>query len=198
MSPINFDELFSLGIPNLRKVSENGVRGESLSKKSNKKFLARMPSLGITTILDLKTADHSDRFGDFCRHSGLQYFHFPIDKAQTDVRLIIDNLPEMINLINNANFYIACAQGLHRTDIALALAFVFNPEKKTPPTMYGHFGEGKKREEDICQRLNSVFQNLQDEDRARLNLENFTAEEFKRRKKELLDYNREYSGDERR
>ena len=70
MAPINFDELFSLGIPNLRKVSENGVRGESLSKKSNKKFLARMPSLGITTILDLRTADHSDRFGDFCRHSG--------------------------------------------------------------------------------------------------------------------------------
>ena len=61
--------------------------------------------------------------------------------------------------------------------------------------MYGHFGEGKKREEDICQRLNSVFQNLQDENRARLNLENFTPEDFKRRKKALLDFNREYSGE---
>lgn len=192
MDTINFEELFKLGIPNLRKVSENGVRGESLSKKSNKKFLEKMTSVGITTILDLRTADHSDRFAEFCRHNGLEYFHFPIDKAQTDCRLIIDNLPKMIDLINNSRFYIACAQGLHRTDIALALSYVFDRKKDVPPLLYGHILEHGLREEDIARRLNSVFQNLNDEDRGKLGLENFTPEEFKSRKKRLLAYSRQY------
>ncbi|MBR0193472.1 MAG: hypothetical protein IJQ31_15550 [Thermoguttaceae bacterium] len=191
MEEINFEELFKLGIPNLRKVSENGVRGESLSQKSNKKFLEKMTSLGITTILDLRTSDHSDRFGGFCRHNGLEYFHFPIDKAQTDCRTIIDNLPKMIDLMNNSRFYIACAQGLHRTDIALALTYVFDRKKTVPPMMYGHVRESHLREEDIARRLNSVFENLTDEDRVKLGLENFTLEEFKSRKKQLLDFSRQ-------
>ena len=192
MEEINFEELFKLGIPNLRKVSENGVRGESLSKKSNKAFLEKMTSLGITTILDLRTADHSDRFSEFCKRNGLEYFHFPIDKAQTDCRLIIDNLPKMIDLINNSRFYIACAQGLHRTDIALALTYVFDRKKDVPPLLYGHILEHGLREEDIARRLNNVFQNLQDEDRVKLGLEDFTQEEFKSRKKRLLAYSRQY------
>lgn len=192
MEEINFEELFKLGIPNLRKVSENGVRGESLSKKSNKPFMEKMTALGITTILDLRTTDHSDRFGTFCRLNGLEYFHFPIDKAQTDCRIIIDNLPKMIDLINNSRFYIACAQGLHRTDIALALSYVFDRKKEVPPVMYGHIRENRLREEDIAQRLNSVFQNLQPEDLVKLGLEGFTPEEFKSRKKRLMAFSWQY------
>ena len=142
-------------------------------------------------MLDLRTADHSDRFGEFCRQNGLEYFHFPIDKAQTDCRTIIDNLPKMIDLMNNSRFYIACAQGLHRTDIALALTYVFDCNKDVPPLLVGHIRERGLREEDIARRLNSVFQNLQPEDRGKLGLENFPLDVFKCRKKRLLAFSRQ-------
>ena len=48
--------------------------------------------------------------------------------------------PELCVLIDKGNFYIACAQGLHRTDIALCLYWVFYAADKglSPPPICGY------------------------------------------------------------
>ena len=97
----------------------------------------------------------------------------------------------MFEAINNGNFYIHCAQGLHRTDIALALNYVFNPEADNPPVLPGHYRNGEFKFEDISRRLNSVKNALTEEDMRKIGLkiEDFDKT-FKNRKKELIEYNK--------
>ena len=193
-----FDETKSqqLGITNLHTLRENGVRGESLSVKKNKHFLPKIKDCGITQIIDLKTADFSNKFGETAKSYGLEYHHYPIDSSVTPTREIIDNLPSLFEDINRGNFYISCAQGMHRTDIAMALNYIFNPlSEQTPPVLYGHQTEKGLRSDDIMKRVNSVFRELNESDKEKLGLKNFDEEAFKKRKSRLLDFNLKYNKD---
>ena len=146
----NLRGIESLEIPNLHATGENGVRGESLSKKGNKKYAPLIKEHGITQIIDLKTTDYSPKFENYINSQGLIYNHYPIDSEKVSAREIIDNLPKMFEQINKGNFYISCAQGLHRTDIAMTLNYFFNPEADSePPVLYGHKTEKGLRFDDI-------------------------------------------------
>ncbi len=183
-----------LNIPNLHIINGNSVRGESLSHKRNKPYIKSMAEYGIERVIDLKTSDHSDSFQYLVESNGLEYYHFPIDSDKKDVREIIDCLPKLFETINKGNFYIACAQGLHRTDIALTINYLFNTKaNEEPPILYGHVSKNGVRYEDIFKRTNNIFKSLTEEDRKILGLVDFDEEAYKAKKSMLMKANNKYS-----
>lgn len=174
--------IINLKIDNLHPTINDGYRGCSLSSKRNRWALPKFFELGITTIIDLRTADHTDRFRDQCKEVGFVYYHFPLDSKNTPTEEVVTFLPELIRVIDCGNFYIACAMGLHRTDIALSLYYLFNPNPEVPiPDLVGHKLEnGELRYEDIFRRANAVFKSIGDD--------SYKAE-FADRKKKLIQHN---------
>lgn len=171
-----------LKIDNLHSTINGGYRGCSLSSKRNQWALPKFFEAGITTIIDLRTADHTDRFQHQCETIGFEYYHFPLDSKNTPTGVIVAYLPELIRVIDRGNFYIACAMGLHRTDIALSLYYLFHPKSEAPiPELIGHKQDnGKVKSEDIFCRANAIFTIIGNEE---------SKADFVLRKKLLIESN---------
>ena len=114
-----------------------------------------------------------------------------MDSKRTNDRVIIDELPELFKLLDKGSFFISCAMGLHRTDIALSIYYVFHPKvpEEFIPTLKGHRVNGKLRLDDIARRLNSLYRNLTEEDYNLLSLPKDYENEFMKRKKLLFKAN---------
>lgn len=124
---ILYEKLKHLQIADFAPVYGNGVGDRTFSGCGNVKLLHAIRDAGIKVVIDLRTQDHTNRFEQDVVEAGLEYFHIPIDKNGTDVHEIISALPELFNWLDKGYYYMACAMGLHRTDIALALYYVFHP-----------------------------------------------------------------------
>lgn len=185
-----FKKIKELNIPNLQQINDKGFRGESLSAEKNQKFLKQIKNYGINTIIDLRTADYTEKYSKRCQELGFKFYHIPIDSKIVSDREIINSLPILFERMEKGNFYIACAQGKHRTDIAIALNYLFNPKYKgEPPVMYGHVENGKMRIQDIFTRANSIYKELTTEDKAMLGWNKEFEEGFKQRKINLREFN---------
>jgi len=192
---INIDVgcISSLNTPELRFITSGsivvGVRGRTLSAPKRRWVLKKMKAAGIETIIDLRAGDHSDNYPVACEEAELKYFHFPVDRSRTPDAIIIKKLPCFIDTINNGCFYISCALGLHRTDIALSLYYLFNPNAKEPPVLYGHIKEdGTLKYDDIFQRAGSIYHYLTEEDKSHLGWDDSFDAEFLIRKKSLITH----------
>lgn len=187
-----YESLKHLPIADLAPVYSEGVRGRTLSGRGTRQMLEKVRDAGVRVIIDLRTQDHTDRFNRNVADAGLEYFHIPIDKQNTDVHEIIAALPALFELMDKGGFYMACAMGLHRTDIAIALYYVFHPlvPSEDVPEMRGHRKDGQFRCDDIAARLNSVMRNITPVELAALGLPSDYEKEFIRRKQCLFDRNR--------
>lgn len=184
-------KLINSKIPNLSQIGPNEYRGEALSSPKNRKFLNKISLCGVKTIIDLRDKFNSKDYPSLCEKFNINYVNIPIDASSVPTRQIVDSLPELFEKINSGNFYIHCAQGLHRTDIALALNYVFNPKSDNPPVLPGHYRNGEFKFEDISRRLNSVKNALTEEDMRKIGLKSEDFDKtFKNRKKELIEYNK--------
>jgi len=188
--------LSALNIPSLKLIYSDstliGVRGRTLSAKKSRWKLNLLKAAGIDRMIDLRAGDHSEGFPAACIEAGLEYFNFPIDRSRTPDSVIIDNLPAFIEKIDKGKFYISCALGLHRTDIALSLYYLFNPYAKEPPILYGHIVDGKLKYDDIFHRAGSIYHNLTEADKDRLGWDKIFDENFANRKKALLKHQENY------
>ena len=183
-----------LSITNLQRLPQNSLRGESLSSPKNRVFLPKIKKLGIENVIDLRKQYASDVFPELCKKNGLNYYSIPVDSFSITDEEIISNLPRLFELIDKGNFYIACAQGLHRTDIALSLNYVFNPHSINPPILYGHEREYGLKVDDISRRLHSIKKKLTPEDIRKFGFsdsDNFESV-FRNRKAKLYDFNKAY------
>lgn len=186
---LNLNEIRGLGIEDLHELPNNSLRGRTLSSKTPH-HLQQLKKAGISTVIDLRGKDAPSNYGERCQKYGLRYFNFPLDFKETPSRKIIDNLGEFFKQMNNGNFYISCAQGLHRTDLALAINYVFNPNaSKTPPVMWGAKIDNEAEMSKTFARLNDIYKNLTPQDRKKLHIkETFGEEEFKKRKAAIVEY----------
>ncbi len=184
--PINKEELTKLKIPNLRLIHNNSLRGEALSSKKNRWALKKIKALGIENIIDLRDKYTSKNYAQLCAQENLNYFHFPIDSSSIDDETIIQNFPLMFNILNKGRYYIACAQGLHRTDIALALNYVYNPNCKDIPAMAGHKQDNMDIN-DIKRRINSIYKKISDEQLKKLGWQNDARSKILERKEKLIE-----------
>lgn len=166
---MNVDLILSTGIENI-DVVYGGVRGTTLSSRQNMRHWEIVIESGVRTIIELRENDHSDRLCQMCEKYGIRYFAFPMDSHSIPDEVIAINLQEFFSIIDNGNFYIACAMGLHRTDLALAIYWVFHgaDNGNTPPFLKGHVVNGEivesRLHNKIYRRLNSLYTYLSEND----------------------------------
>lgn len=183
------DSILDLPIANISRVNGNIVRGETLWASRNRKYLDKVKEAGVDVIIDFRTADFTDKFSEICSLIGIEYHHFPIDKAVQSNEEMLEYLPTLFDLLDNRNCYISCQQGLHRTDIALSLYYMFH-RPELVPNLIGHEKKGELRCDDIMRRVNSLYTLLMEKSDKETGIKTFNEAEFRRRRKLLLETNR--------
>lgn len=175
-------------------ITYGGVRGTTLSSRHNMRHWQTVVDSGIRTIIELRDEDHSDRLYRMCEIHSIRYFAFPMDSYSVPNEVIASRLQEFFELIDNGDFYIACAMGLHRTDMALSIYWMFHGADNgmKPPILRGHIADGKlvldRLNNKVFRRLNSLYAYLMDNNVVHIP----DRETFSQRKRDLIDFNRRH------
>ena len=137
---MNVELLLNTGIENIDTVY-GGARGTTLSSRHNFRHWQAVVQSGVKTVIELRSGDHSDRLCSLCEQNDIRYFAFPMDSHSVPNEVIALNLQQLFEIIDGGDFYIACAMGLHRTDMALSIYWMFHGADLNlqPPYLKGHF-----------------------------------------------------------
>ena len=188
---MNTELILSTNIQNIATVY-GGVRGTTLSSRHNMRYWQTVVDSGIRTIIELRDEDHSDRLCRMCEIHGIRYFAFPMDSHSVPNEVIASRLQEFFELIDNGDFYIACAMGLHRTDMALAIYWMFHGADNgmKPPILRGHIADEKlvldRLNNKVFRRQNSLYMYLTENNVILVP----DRETFAQRERDLIEFNR--------
>lgn len=177
---LNIERLIQTGIPDIAPVY-GGVRGRTMSSRHQAYAWSAIKEAGVKTIIDLREMDKSDKLPNLCQYHRLEYFHYPLDNNSRTIAQMVELFPKFCEQIDKGNFYIACAMGLHRTDIALCTYWVFYAADKgiAPPPIRGYRQEDGHNTNKIMRVLNAFYQHKTEID----GKEPMPIEVFKERKK---------------
>lgn len=136
---VDVEMIEKLEIPDFAPVY-GGVRGRTMSSVHQTYAWPKIIEAGIRTIIDLREGGIHTRLKSMCEKYGADYFYFPVDKKTKHVKEMVSLFPELCKRIDAGHFYIACAMGLHRTDIALCCYWMFYAADKgiIPPQIRGY------------------------------------------------------------
>lgn len=136
---LDIDRIIQTGIPDIAPVY-GGVRGRTISSHKQAYAWKTIVASGLRQVIDLRKDYSADRYPELCRQYGVDYFHYPIDNDRETIAKMVELFPVFCEKIDRGNFYIACAMGLHRTDIALCTYWVFYAADKgiVPPEIRGY------------------------------------------------------------
>lgn len=190
---MNINQLINTGIQNIATVY-GGVRGTTLSSRHNMRYWQTVVDSGVSTIIELRNEDHSDRLCRMCEMYGIRYFALPMDSHSVPNEAIALRLREFFELVDNGDFYIACAMGLHRTDMALSIYWLFHGADNgmNPPILRGHIANGElvldRLNNKVFRRLNSLYAYLMENNIIPVP----DRETFAQRKRDLIDFNQRH------
>mgnify|MGYP002525889576 FL=1 len=121
-----------------------------------------MVESGIRQVIDLRADYSSDFYSELCQRSGFSYFKYPVAYEDVWIAKMVELFPEFCKLIDNGRFYIACAMGLHRTDIALCIYWVFYAADRgiAPPPICGYRKDKGMNTNKIMRMLNAVYKHM--------------------------------------
>ena len=179
MKTLDIDRIMATNIPDIHP-AYRGVRGKTMSSRSQGYAWPVIKEAGVDTIIDLRNDGANPRMIALCEEYGMEYFYYPVDNHADMIRSMVDLFPELCRRIDRGCFYIACAMGLHRTDIALSAYWVFYGADRgiEPPILRGYLKESGHDTSKILRVLNAFYDELAD----RNGHEPMPMEEFKRRK----------------
>ena len=155
---LDVKRIMATGIPDLAQVY-GGFRGRTLSSTRQLYAWNVMIESGINQVVDLRADYSSDFYSELCQRSGINYFKYPVAYEDVWIAKMVELFPEFCRLIDNGRFYIACAMGLHRTDIALCTYWVFYAADKgiAPPPICGYRKDKGLTTDKIMRMLNAVY-----------------------------------------
>ncbi len=158
---LDVEKILATNIPDIHPVY-GGVRGRTLSSNKQTYAWPTMIEAGIHTIIDLREDGVYSRMQDLCRRFGTRYVYYPVDKSGKLIDDMIEHFQMLCKTIDEGNFYIACAMGLHRTDIALCTYWVFYAADKgiAPPNIYGYREESGHNTGNIMRVLNAFYKRM--------------------------------------
>lgn len=192
---LDIERIIQTRIPDIAPVY-GGVRGRTISSHKQAYAWKTVVVAGLKQVIDLRKDYSADRYPELCHQYGVDYFHYPIDNDRETIAKMVKLFPTFCEKIDKGSFYIACAMGRHRTDIAIALYYVMHPfvPFEEVPEMRGHRYVEKKefRCDDIAARLNSIIRAVTPDEFAMLGLSADYEAEFLRRKKHLFEVNRNF------
>ena len=155
---LDVEKILATKIPDLTPVY-GGFRGRTLSSTRQLYAWNTMIESGITQVIDLRADYSSDFYSELCEWSGISYFKYPVAYEDVWIAKMVELFPEFCRLIDNGRFYIACAMGLHRTDIALCTYWVFYAADKgiAPPPICGYRKDKGLTTNKIMRVLNAMY-----------------------------------------
>lgn len=155
---LDVERILATGIPDLALVY-GGFRGRTLSSTRQLHAWNTMIDSGIMQVIDLRADYSSDFYSELCQRSGISYFKYPVAYEDVWIAKMVEMFPEFCKLIDNGRFYIACAMGLHRTDIALCTYWVFYAADKgiAPPPICGYRKDKGLTTNKIMRVLNAFY-----------------------------------------
>jgi hypothetical protein len=176
---LDIERVIQTGIPDITPVY-GGVRGRTLSSQKQAYAWNTVVDAGLKQVIDLRKDYSADRYPELCRLYGVDYFHYPIDNDRETIGKMVELFPTFCEKIDKGDFYIACAMGLHRTDIALCTYWVFYAADKgiAPPPIRGYRQEDGHNTNKIMRVLNAFYQYIIERD----SKEAIPIEVFKERK----------------
>ncbi len=172
--------VMATGIPDLAP-AYGGFRGRTLSSSRQRYAWDELMAAGINQIIDLRADYSSDFYHYLCERSGISYYHYPL--SLDSIEQMLEEFPTLCALIDKGRFYIACAMGLHRTDIALSLYWVFYAADKgiAPPPLRGYRKDKGLNVDKILRILNAFYKKMTE-----INGEPPMPEDEFKRRKELI------------
>ena len=155
---LDVDRILATKIPDLAQVY-GGFRGRTLSSTRQLHAWKTMVESGISQVIDLRADYSSDFYSELCERSGISYYKYPVAYEDVWIAKMVELFPEFCKLIDNGRFYIACAMGLHRTDIALCTYWVFYAADKgiAPPPICGYRKDRGLTTNKIMRMLNAMY-----------------------------------------
>ena len=185
---LDIERIIQTGIPDIAPVY-GGVRGRTLSSHKQAYAWKTVVAAGIRLVIDLRKDYTSDKYSELCRQFGVDYFHYPIDNDRETIAQMVKLFPLFCEKIDQGDFYIACAMGLHRTDIALCTYWVFHAADKgiSPPSIRGYRQKNGHNTDKIMRMLNAFYQYMTERD----SKEPMPIEVFKERKEVIIDLSRD-------
>lgn len=155
---MNFERLQLTRIPDLAPVY-GGARGRTMSSRHQAYAWRALQEAGVKTIIDLREKDKTERLPALCKEYGMWYFHYPVDTAAETIAQMVELFPQFCELIDAGDFYIACAMGLHRTDIALNAYWLFHAADQgiQPPAIHGFRQEDGHTLDKLNRVLNAIY-----------------------------------------
>ena len=181
---LDIERIIQTEIPDIAPVY-GGVRGRTISSRRQAYAWKTIVEAGLKQVIDLRKDYTADRYPELCRQYGVGYFHYPIDNDRETIAKMVELFPQLCDKIDSGDFYIACALGLHRTDIALCTYWVFYAADKgiAPPPIRGYRQEEGHNTNKIMRVLNAFYQYKTEID----GKEPMSMEVFKERKKVIND-----------
>ena len=85
---------------------------------------------------------------------GIQYLNFPVEDEEW-TKESLNDITAFIKMINAGDFYVGCANGEARTDIAVSINYVFNPEAKVRPELF--FGTQSSSRVSVKKNLSMIL-----------------------------------------
>lgn len=155
---MNFNRLQQTRIPDLAPVYA-GARGRTMSSRHQAYAWAALQQSGVTTIIDLREKDKTERLPALCEEFGMRYFHYPVDTSADAITQMVERFPQLCEHLDAGDFYIACAMGLHRTDIALCTYWMFHGADRSlpPPQIRGYRLEDGHTTDKLNRVLNAFY-----------------------------------------
>ena len=176
---MNYARLQQTKIPDLAPVY-GGARGRTMSSRHQAYAWRALQEASVKTIIDLREKDKTERLPALCEEYGMLYFHYPVDTTTETIAQMVDLFPQFCQLIDAGDFYIACAMGLHRTDIALNAYWLFHAADQgvRPPVIHGY----RQEDSHSLDKLNRVLNALYTAFTERNGIEPLSQQTFKERK----------------
>ena len=153
--------IMATGVADLAPVY-GGYRGRTLSSPRQAEAWPVLVNAGIRLVIDLRADYTADVYEQLCSRYGVMYYHYPVAEDEDSVRSMVAGFNEFCQLLDAGQFYISCAMGLHRTDIALSLYWVFHAADKgaPPPVLKGYVGSTSKRIGKLMRMVNTMQERL--------------------------------------
>lgn len=181
---LDIDRILSMNIPNIAP-AYGGVRGRTMSSRHLSYAWRMLMDAGVRSMIDLRDKDTSNKLPHLCERYGIEYFHYPVNSQAQRIESMVALMPRFCELISKGGFYISCAMGLHRTDIALCTYWMFHGADKgiAPSPILGYRRDCGHGIQKIMHVLNSIYKYMIEKN----GVEPITPEAFKARKKVIVE-----------
>lgn len=146
---------------NILPTNDNrGIRCKTVLSGRNKGSitfrLKKLQENGIDTIIDLRSkGECSTAARNAVDNLGLKYVNFPVEDGNWNIESLA-RMSEYIHAVNSGNYCIGCANGQARTDLAIAINYIFNPKSSNiPPNLY--YGSKSSSRVSVQQNVNQIL-----------------------------------------